>query len=143
VWYNGIETVSVWDTMGKKCCFVGYNRRKFVKHLDIIVQHPPLEEIFFNFFIPHWKKISSAVFHNGGKPLLLYPISEKTLKVNNCAKINFSAKSILLMNQDPRWSSLEVKNLVVLSLYLLRLNGFFWEEQFLTYIPMVTKVSQR
>ncbi len=59
--------------------------------------------------------------HIGKKSLLLYstteenlfgciPYRKKNLNLNNYAKIYFSAKSILLINQGPRWSSL-VKNI--------------------------------
>ncbi len=107
--YNGRKTVSAWDTMEKKFCFIGYNRRKFVmKHPEIVLR-----------CILHPRKISSVVSHTGKnifrlipqsrKPLPLYPTQGKNLKLKYCAKIKFSSKPILLMNQDPKWISLMKK----------------------------------
>ncbi len=59
--------------------------------------------------IPHWKK-SLPVYPTTEENLFRYiPHRKKTWNLNNCAKFNFSAKSILLMNHGPRWSSLPKK----------------------------------
>ncbi len=52
----------------KISCVVGYNRKKFVCHSEIVLH-----------CIPQWKKSSSVVSHNGGKPSLLYTTAEKKL----------------------------------------------------------------
>jgi hypothetical protein len=45
---------------------VGYNRKKFVCHPEIVLH-----------CIPQLKKSSSVVSHKGGKPSPLYPTAEK------------------------------------------------------------------
>jgi hypothetical protein len=53
VGYNGRKTIPVWDTTGKNLCFVGNNRRKFVrKNPEIALWR-----------IPHQRKTSSLVSH--------------------------------------------------------------------------------
>jgi hypothetical protein len=49
-------------------CVVGYNRKKFICHPEIVLR-----------CIPQQKKSSSVVSHHGGKPSPLYPTPEKTL----------------------------------------------------------------
>jgi hypothetical protein len=102
----GIEqkkNCSVVGYNGKNFSFVGYNRRKFV------TEHPEIVLLC----IPHRRKTSSLVSHTGKNSLLLYPTAEENLfrkkNLNNCTERNFSAKSILLMNQGPKWSSLMKK----------------------------------
>jgi hypothetical protein len=111
VGYTAEDSVALWDTMEEKLfccgiqwkknfCFVVYNRRKLVrKHPEIVL----------------WCTVS----HNGKKYLPLYPKTEENLfrciqhqkkfKTLITARKNFVAKSILLMNQGLRWSSLMKK----------------------------------
>jgi len=54
----------------KISCIVGYNRKKFVCHPEIVLR-----------CIPQRKKSSSVVSHNVGKPSPLYPTAEKNSSV--------------------------------------------------------------
>jgi hypothetical protein len=52
----------------KNSCIVEYNGKHFFGHPEIVLH-----------CISQQKKTSSVVSHNGGKPSLLYPTTEKTL----------------------------------------------------------------
>jgi hypothetical protein len=47
---------------------VGYNGKKLMSHPEIVVH-----------CFPQWKKTSSVVSHNGGKPSPLYPTTQEML----------------------------------------------------------------
>jgi hypothetical protein len=61
---------------------VGYNRKKFICHPEIVLR-----------CIPQQKKSSSVVSHNGGKPSPLYPTPEKTLPLYPTTEKTFSVVS--------------------------------------------------
>jgi hypothetical protein len=57
---------------------------------------------------PKPEKISSTVSHLRGKPLMLYfTPGKKPKNLNNCVKINLSAKSVLLMNPGSQVEQLD------------------------------------
>ncbi len=99
--YNGRKTILLWDTMEKNFCFVVYNRRKLVR------KHP---EIVLWCTVSHnGKKISSVVSPKTEENLFRCIQHQKKFKTLITARKNCVAKSILLMNQGLRWSSLMKK----------------------------------
>ncbi len=85
--YNGRKTPALWDKTKKHLCYiplrkknycvVGYSRKKFVSHPEIVV--PCILQWKKNFFrcIPQWRKTFSIVSHYARNAAELYPTMEK------------------------------------------------------------------
>jgi hypothetical protein len=90
--YNGKKNSALWDTTEENS-----------SNILILCAASPTGGKFLLFFLSHIGKKSLPLYSTMEENLFCcIPYRKKNLKVNNCAKINFSAKSILLMNQDPR-----------------------------------------